>query len=467
MQRYITEKIKLTGEDRTFKLIDSGRLISQVPDLATIQGIATNGIVSGQSVMLSWDGSWSSKASKPFHSNLNPKENLVLSSNVGEIILQNAFWTSYGDMGAIKGLCNGIKFESKTLPDNNEVLFRTIIPIDKNPHFILPEKLRDKDGFEDSAWLPLKVGNRQVDIYYLQSISSIVIEVIEDGLTYEKFEELRGSVVQFCSYLIGIDLTVKSCDVLLSKDESEVYQIYWYSGREISENHYHPIPSFWGEWAQAKHKVKIPDTMKCLDAKVLSECWKNYLDNEELFISIEYVLHFPTVPIEMRGALLSVALESLTKLVMTKKNIKDTPPISNDIWPNIRDALATTLKSHLPEKDPGLSILERKISNLNQPTNREKLTKPFEIYGITLTADEIGAIDKRNKLLHQGILLPTETRKARESWKEAYMIEMKIYTLINRLLLSVLNYEGPVINWGAKEPSDNRHHFIYQTRTTN
>lgn len=123
------------------------------------------------------------------------------------------------------------------------------------------------------------------------------------------------------------------------------------------------------------------------------------------------------------------------------------------------------LKSEIPNSDTGYSILENKIKNLNQSTNREKLSRPFELYDISLTSEEIAAIDKRNKLLHQGVLLSLDSREAQGKWKEAYMIEMRLYTLINRLILSLLDYEGPIINWGDSDLSGDSQKFYYRSRS--
>ena len=205
--------------------------------------------------------------------------------------------------------------------------------------------------------------------------------------------------------------------------------------------------------------------MKFRDSEVMSRCWQNYLDHPELFIPIEYVLHFPSAPVEMRGALLSVALESLSKVVLRKHEIKDAPPVVQDKWETLRGKFLDVLKSEIPNSDTGYSILENKIKNLNQSTNREKLSRPFELYDISLTSEEIAAIDKRNKLLHQGVLLSLDSREAQGKWKEAYMIEMRLYTLINRLILSLLDYEGPIINWGDSDLSGDSQKFYYRSRS--
>ena len=316
MTKYFTRPNVLTGENRIFKEVSSQLIISQLPDLEQIEAIAENGIIAGQKVSLSWDGTWKSQTSS-FHSGKNDKEDIILNSNVGKILLHDAFWTSHEGLGATEGTCINIKYEANPLPQDAKILYRTIIPIDKKVNVLFPEWIKDSNGSQSSLWLPIKWNDKQIDLFYLKEPSWLIIELCIEGLTYQEYSKIHGGFRQFCCYVLGLDASGKSCDVLLSEDESTIYEAYWYSGRNLEASIYHPIPSLWGEWAQAQRiGLPIPQNMKFRDSEVMSRCWQNYLDHPELFIPIEYVLHFPSAPVEMRGALLSVALESLSKVVL-------------------------------------------------------------------------------------------------------------------------------------------------------
>lgn len=102
-----------------------------------------------------------------------------------------------------------------------------------------------------------------------------------------------------------------------------------------------------------------------------------------------------------------------------------------------------------------MTVLTSRIDGLNAPTNQDKLLRPFEVFGIELSAEEADAIVRRNTYLHKGRLLDPETITADpDSWRSAYETEMRIYTAVNKLLLKYLGYEGPVIDWGATSAID-------------
>jgi len=97
--------------------------------------------------------------------------------------------------------------------------------------------------------------------------------------------------------------------------------------------------------------------------------------------------------------------------------------------------------------------MKRRLNEINKPinkqhlTNNEKLTKPFEQLGIHLTLNDIKIIEHRNNLLHGNILLKKEDSQSDESIN-LYMsyVSAKLYTLISKLILKTVGYNGYVYN---------------------
>lgn len=97
--------------------------------------------------------------------------------------------------------------------------------------------------------------------------------------------------------------------------------------------------------------------------------------------------------------------------------------------------------------------LKRRLNEINKSvnkehlTNNEKLTRPFEQLGITLTLQDITIIEHRNDLLHGNILLKTDEIKDEEK-TNLYMayVSAKLFTLISKLILKSIGYNGYVYN---------------------
>lgn len=142
-----------------------------------------------------------------------------------------------------------------------------------------------------------------------------------------------------------------------------------------------------------------------------------------------------------QGALYSVALETLTTTLGQVKS-KELKPISEK---ETSQAFVAELKAVLASysqkiSEEALIILGKNIDGVNRPTNRDKLVKTFELYGIELTEEDKETIDKRNDYLHGRNPLDLKHTF------ELTQISLRLHTLIVALLLKYVGYEGHIIN---------------------
>lgn len=103
--------------------------------------------------------------------------------------------------------------------------------------------------------------------------------------------------------------------------------------------------------------------------------------------------------------------------------------------------------------DESILKLKRRLNEINKPvnkqhlTNNEKLTKPFEQLGISLTLHDVAIIEHRNDLLHGNILLKSnEVRDLDKSNLYMTYVSAKLFTLISKLILKSIGYTGYVYN---------------------
>jgi len=142
-----------------------------------------------------------------------------------------------------------------------------------------------------------------------------------------------------------------------------------------------------------------------------------------------------------QGALYSVALETLTEN-LTQVKSKELKPIPEK---ELSKAFIADLKivlSGYADKisEEGLIILGKNIDGVNRPTNRDKLVKTFELYGISLSDEDKETIDKRNDYLHGRNPLDLQ------HIFELTQISLRLHTLIVALMLKSVGYSGHIVN---------------------
>lgn len=104
-------------------------------------------------------------------------------------------------------------------------------------------------------------------------------------------------------------------------------------------------------------------------------------------------------------------------------------------------------------KDDSILKLKRRLNDLNKPinkkhlTNNEILTRPFEQLGIKLTLHDISIIEHRNDLLHGNLLLKNEGEENQvDTNLYTTYVSAKLFTLISKLILKSIGYQGYVYN---------------------
>jgi len=96
-----------------------------------------------------------------------------------------------------------------------------------------------------------------------------------------------------------------------------------------------------------------------------------------------------------------------------------------------------------------IRILDRRIDNLHQAPNADKLEQVFTDVGICLTETERKALGNRNRCLHG---VPTLKGRNFTHIEEEVLRIDTLRTVINKGILGLLRYDGPYIDYGARPP---------------
>ena len=132
----------------------------------------------------------------------------------------------------------------------------------------LTSKVCFPEGYEDpslrfhaTARLPLTVGTAPAEVLFIARGPYLIVEApAESGVAdlATRFRELSGAVRMVLSYLFGIRLDRRNCDVQLDAG-GRVVQVDWYAGRTGAEDttFYRPIPVSWSEWVGASREFLL------------------------------------------------------------------------------------------------------------------------------------------------------------------------------------------------------------------
>lgn len=282
----------------------------------------------------------------------------------------------------------------------------------------------------------------------------------EDPFTYP-----RSTDRSFISFLTGRRIPFLWHDTLIS--DSILRRVYFgwnvVDLEEITESHTQPLP--------------LHDSIEALrfSREVVGQLpalYERYRDLNECF-EFEWILH----PIwtanrgvmDDRLALVSVSLERLaTEWSNLKKTRDGISSRAHEIWKDeriggIRDRLSQALEEAIAEsrlssdsaddsEQTIASLLRKRIQNIAQSPNADRLVGVFMDLGMVLTVEEKKAIGNRNRALHGA-------RTLRGFATADFDVEAErfdtIRILITKALLKLLRYRGPYINYVARPDQGN------------
>ena len=178
------------------------------------------------------------------------------------------------------------------------------------------------------------------------------------------------------------------------------------------------------------------------DPVIFSSICNKVLDSPEFMRSIELIINAGSIddPVQ-KGALYSVSIETITELIKIENKKAFKPIQESRIWkPFYKDLKTSLIKIKGSISEGGYDILTSKLANINSPTNREKLEKPFKLVGIELTQVELDSLEQRNSYLHGG------KPEDRGLSSMSHLNALKLHYLIGMLILKFFNYSGHYIN---------------------
>ncbi|MHB8390675.1 MAG: hypothetical protein ACYDBH_14030 [Acidobacteriaceae bacterium] len=179
----------------------------------------------------------------------------------------------------------------------------------------------------------------------------------------------------------------------------------------------------------------------CEEAKVQVE-----RDDVHLDVALTHLFadHRDLLDLEMRD--LTLALDALVESSAQSQGKATAIPSSQ--YALLRPRLEQAIKDALVEAGQAGGSLETRLVERLQGGNDMSVTRRREScwsrVGIALKSDEVEALANRNAMAHSGALL----RHAGDEKMQKLIFQVQmVRTLVNRSILSLLGYRGPVLNY--------------------
>jgi hypothetical protein len=351
--------------------------------------------------------------------------------------------------------------------ENKKLYRRLIIPV-KDTDMIYPCSILEYDDnyikFDIEAWdrqsslmgLPfmsikgmfslLRINGYTFHFYALEPINSYILDSV-DKIEKDEFINIT-SVIRTCmAFLCGkfyrgetIYLSAKDIDFTNLVNFDRIFE----AASSLSENQIINPHFFFEHYSKQDVDIKagLKEHHKMFSTGVFNILCEKCIESPEILRTIELIIRASSIddPVQS-GALYSVAIEALTEYLVSETPEAFKPIVDKIEAKKFMNSLLEVLEANKSAiTDVGYSILSKKIANLNSPTNRDKLVKPFELYNINLSPEDYGALDKRNDYLHGREPIRGGTKYDLEQ------IALHLHTLISHLILKYVGYSGHLIN---------------------
>lgn len=344
-------------------------------------------------------------------------------------------------------------FQAKRVSKSQKTYYRTIIPIKTGFafHNIFKEESYSYDGdFRTRGLIKITLEHKLFDAFIKdhEKRKYLVIDCLEKS-TLEEFSELSWSIMASMGYLAGHLVQDEAYTFCYRNKHLKGFSNFIYSQRrDTLKSFYTPVnanPFLWikeNRRLAQKYYGKISE-ISSLQLSMLCQIVHEQIDIKAIILLITESI---TRSLLLMPAGLSVALEGMSEYFVSKNSTKLKPIKEEEIADSFKKDLMEVLNKYkVVDGFTGYTVMERKIQNINSPTNREKLKAPFIVLDIPLTEIDEEILEYRNDFLHGNINLKPQ------KWKKSYSmdsfeISLRLLTLLNMAIMKMIGYNGYIIN---------------------
>lgn len=196
-----------------------------------------------------------------------------------------------------------------------------------------------------------------------------------------------------------------------------------------------------------KFVEEYKDTVHGLTRQSFSKLCESLLKYERFCDGVHYIIEARKSSVTVMSVLYSVSLEALSEFISNKNKDKiyliEKKAQRKELCQKLNNAAKEYLESIGVAFDN--SAISSNISNINRPTNKDKLTQVFKFLGIPISEDDLSIISKRNDFLHGNPLYNIQD-DILESSNKLWDIALQFNFLLNAIVLKHIGHIGGIKN---------------------
>lgn len=197
-----------------------------------------------------------------------------------------------------------------------------------------------------------------------------------------------------------------------------------------------PLYNAKGEFQEHLQDWLQPDQMQRLFALIHSDA--------KVARAVVTIIESANFPLEYQASVRAIVLETLAHSIPGQKPIPE-----DELWNQMKADLEGVLAKYT-NNDQGqqqicgesLTILQKKINSMNNPTNADSLAKPLEDAGYTLSQNDKDALKARNTFLHGGLAKGTIEKQT----NDVFYLSLMLHKLACIIILKRAGFNGYILN---------------------
>lgn len=344
-----------------------------------------------------------------------------------------------------------LNFYTKGFDKKTKYYFRLLIPIKKtkNVFFLIEDFVYETEMHTSRGCLKVGYKNVPIEIYTEKNDEDnyLILETSK-RLSLKQFSDYCYSTLVSFGYVTGT--LFQDEGYYFSYDSPHLkhpIHINYRAFRKSIYTDYTPVyENAHGYIRDSQLANNVSPTLRPISSFEFSKLCQWTYDSIDFLAILLLIIESCSSSLLVMPSGLSVALEGLTELLIKNKGEQLLPIKDKKIAKKVRNEISKIIKIYSSEIDSeGQKVLKSRVENINQLTNRNKLIKPFELLGFTLSKEDIKAIEHRNDFLHGKTSLTMENNG--DGNKEVYYVSLRIYTLLAVLILKSIGFDNKIVNY--------------------
>ncbi|PKP17867.1 MAG: hypothetical protein CVU05_14715 [Bacteroidetes bacterium HGW-Bacteroidetes-21] len=368
--------------------------------------------------------------------------------------LENTFFGSHSPP-TLTG--NVDKIHTKGYSEKRKYYYQLIIPLEKELrfHYNIEQSVFITDlGYRSRNGTVVLMNNEQIQVCCIKNEKKEYFLTIDSPIkqTFTEFADKANAIKIGMGYLSGYYAGNQGYYfAYTNKNKKNPKQFRFVALRDSIKSIYSPVYSnAYGYLHGNPLSKKYYPLLRPVSKKEFSVLCEKIYKSLEFSSMIMLMLESSVASLLFMPGGYSIALETLSDIVIGKRKLKLSPIKDKSISRKIRKEILEVIEKYSTYLSSGnIETLKKRIDQLNQITNMARLKAPFDLLGIRLLDEDLKILETRNDFLHGRVPDLTssgENRSIERINKDLYYCSIRLYTLLNMLILKCIGYDNRVVN---------------------